>query len=232
MPPRIRVLTGGPYHPAAAQFTRLAADGTLPGPVTCVDGAACFDDLDACDLLVVAGLHWTGMDGTPPERFPEGNPVMRYATPTPEQRASFARYIASGRPLLNFHGGIACFNDWTEFGVLLGVRWDWSVTAHTPFGPWRVDIAGTGHPVVDGVEAFPIEDELYFNVQITPGLAYTVHAWAPYHDIRFPMILTADVGRVPGAGRMAYLANGHDPRALDSAAFRRVVANTVRWLLS
>jgi hypothetical protein len=231
MPTQIRVLTGGPYHPTAAQFSQLAPTLAPKHEVHCIDGPACLDDLESCDLLVVAGLHWTGMDHTPPAHYPAGNAVAKYASPTPAQRASFMRYVASGKPLLNFHGGIACFNDWTDFGVLLGMRWDWKVTAHTPFGDWRVDVDSTGHPAVAGLESFSIQDELYFNVQFTPGLEYQVHAWAKYHDIRFPMIVTAEGGRLPGAGRTAWLANGHDLRALEAPAFRRVITNTIHWLL-
>ncbi len=88
------------------------------------------------------------------------------------------------------------------------------------------------HPVVAGVDDFELEDELYCNVQIAPGMDFTVHAWAPYHGLRLPMIVTAEGGRVSGAGRTAFLANGHDLKALDCEGFRRAAVNTLSWLLS
>jgi hypothetical protein len=44
--------------------------------------------------------------------------------------------------------------------------------------------------------------------------------------------MTAEGGRVAGAGRTAFLANGHDMRALESAQFCKVVVNTIDWLLA
>jgi hypothetical protein len=46
------------------------------------------------------------------------------------------------------------------------------------------------------------------------------------------MVITADGGRVSGTGRMVYLANGHDLRAFESPALRKLWANAVRWLLA
>ena len=43
--------------------------------------------------------------------------------------------------------------------------------------------------------------------------------------------LTAEGGRVPGAGKLAYLVNGHDMQAFGSPEFRKLWINTIRWLL-
>ena len=230
--PRIRVLVGGPYHPVAAQFQGFQDDLGARARISLHEGAAVFDHLDECDLLVLAGLHWTG---SAPDRhdWPEGVARGGYVRPTEAQKAAYVGYVASGRPLLAWHGGIASYDDWPEFGTLLGFRWDWRVTLHSACREWEVRVEPTGHPVVAGVGDYRIEDELYYNVQMTPGLDYAVHAWAPVQDrVRFPMILTGAGGRVAGAGRTAYLANGHSLRSTECPAFRRVVLNTLDWLLS
>ena len=45
------------------------------------------------------------------------------------------------------------------------------------------------------------------------------------------MIITAEGGRVEGAGRTVYLANGHDLRAFACPALPRLWQNAVRWSL-
>ncbi len=231
MRPRILVLSGGPYHPVAAQFALLQEDLGERAEIVCHPGASAFDHLDACDLLVLAGMHWTGCA---PDRdvWPEGVEPCSYTAATDAQKRVFVDHVSSGRPVLGWHGGIASFDDWPEFGGLVGFRWDWRVTNHTRYGSCTISVEPTGHPVVAGVDDFELEDELYCNVQIAPGMDFTVHAWAPYHGLRLPMIVTAEGGRVSGAGRTAFLANGHDLKALDCEGFRRAAVNTLGWLLS
>lgn len=140
--------------------------------------------------------------------------------------------MVSGRPLLGWHGGIASYDDWTDFGALIGFRWDWRVTLHSPYKEWDVKVESTGHPVIEGVGSYRIEDELYYNVQVTPGFDYVVHAWAQVEEgIRFPMIMTGEGGRIEGAGKTAYLANGHDLRSTSCAVFRKAAINAILWLL-
>jgi hypothetical protein len=72
---------------------------------------------------------------------------------------------------------------------------------------------------------------VYYNVLVTPGLLPVVHARATWQERTVPMIMTAEGGRVPGAGRTVYLANGHDTRAFTCDALQRLWRNSVRWLL-
>ena len=215
-------LTGGPYHPVSDQADLIQewlGDGFR---VVKCDGLAAFEALQGCDLFVAAGVHWTG------------SPSLGYLYRPMEARhqQAFVDYIASGRPVLGLHGGIASYDDWPEFGRLLGFRWDWQVTAHTPESRWPVKIADRGHPVVAGAGDYEVQDELYYNVQVTPGLDFRVHAWAEYHEVRFPMVMTGQGGRLPGAGKTAYLANGHSLAAFDPPAISTIWRNTVKWLLT
>lgn len=232
--PRIHVLTGGPYHPVAQQFGVVQELlGDRASVVEC-DGASAFDRLEECDLFVAGGLHWTGLAdrGIQEAERPWLDGVRRhYLPPSEEQKRAFVDYVSSGRPVLAWHGGTGSFDDWPEFGRLLGFRWIWGTTAHSKYGHWHVDVEPTGHPVVAGVEGYDIVDELYYDVEVTPGLETAVHATAKYEGRTLPMVVTAEGGRAPGAGRTAFLANGHDMRAFDAQAFLLVVVNTIDWLL-
>jgi len=226
----IHVLTGGPYHPVAAQFDVIQELLGDTANVTVADGAAAFDGLERCDLFVAAGLHWTGLE-TPGHLWPDGVTQCPYLPPDARRRQAFVEYVASGRPLLAWHGGTGSFDDWPEFGALLGFRWVWGTTAHSAYGRWHVEIEPTKHPVVEGAHDYDIDDELYYDVEIAAGLEIAIHASAPYEGARRPMVVTAEGGRTAGAGRTAFLANGHDLRALDAESFRTIAVNTIRWLL-
>lgn len=223
--PRIVFHVGGPaFHPTARQADVIA--GWLGDRYQCEirDGAAAFDDLSTCDLLVVMGLHWTGMEE-------DWAGKLTYQPLNDEQKRSFEAYVTSGRPLLNHHGGIASYDDWPRFGELLGFTWVWGVTDHVPLGEHRVDVLATGHPLIERVSDYAIVDELYYDVRISPGVQPAVHAQATSQGRTVPMVMSAEGGRVRGAGRTVYLANGHDMRAFECAALRQLWLNGVAWLL-
>jgi hypothetical protein len=222
--PRIRFYTGGlAMHPTTAQARLI--ERWLGNTARCeiVEGPAAFEGLESADLLVSMGLHWTGMAAEWAGRLP-------YVSPTPDQRRGFIEYATSGRPLLLAHGGIASFDDWPEFAAALPVRWDWKVTSHLQVDTYTVQPAPEPHPLIEGVDPFDAVDEIYVNLQLHPGLRFSVHAHAPYHGAKFPMVISGSGGAFPESGRMVYLANGHDLRAFEAPAVARLWLNAIRWL--
>ena len=169
------------------------------------------------ELLVIMGLHWTGYD--------------RYEPMQPAHKAAFERYVRSGRPIIAHHGGIASYDDWPRFGELLGFAWIWGRTNHSPIADYDVRVLPTGHPIVAGMSDFRIRDELYYDIAITPGLKVQTHAEADFDGKRLPMVMTATGGRIDGAGKVTYLANGHDMKALDCPAMQPLWRNAVAWAL-
>ena len=221
---KIVFLVGGAtVHPVEEQARQIAQ--WLGDGVVCKlhDGAAAFDDLTDCDLLVVTGLHWTGMDV-------EWAGGLTYRTPSGRQRKLYEEYVAAARPLLAHHAGIASFDDWPDFGQLLGFTWKWGVTNHSPLGWHKVEILPTGHPLVEGVPDYEIFDELYYEVQLSEGIHPTVHAQATWEHRALPMVMSAEVKREGGTARLVYLANGHDMQAFECESFRQLWVNSVQWL--
>ena len=227
-PLKIVWLGGGQCHPVDAQAKIIA--GWLGEKFEIINhaGAEAFDALDGADLLVVAGLHYTDMGN------PFWKPPMEYIPPTEARKQKFRDYLARGGRLLGFHGGVASFNDWPEFGELCGVRWDWKVTCHGPIGETKSVVAATGHPAVAGftaeTEFLTQNDETYLNLQMTPRWAYDLHAWSLHGGVRFPMLVTADCGPAPGSGRMAYIMIGHSVEAMEAPEVRKIWKSTMAWL--
>ena len=218
--PRIVFHVGGPdFHPVADQARAIAL--WLGSEYQCElhDGVDAFDHLDGCDLLVLMGLHWTGMA------------PLSYRPMETLHRAALERYVASGRPLVAHHGAVASYDDWPRFGQLVGVAWVWGTTSHSPIGTHTVRVRQTNHPVISGVGDFDIVDELYYDLRIANDLTMQVHAEAEWNGRAHPMVITAEGGRVRGAGKMVYLANGHDLRAFEAPAMRMFWVNAVRWVL-
>lgn len=217
---RIVFHVGGPdFHPVDQQAQSIAQ---WLGDEKYIherhDGLTAFENLDGADLLVIMGLHWTG--GTD------------YQPMAQRHQRAFESYVASGRPILAHHGGIASYDDWPRFGELLGFAWIWGKTNHSPVGDYNVRVLPTEHAIVKGMSDYAIHDELYYDIAITPGLKVTTHAEAEFEGKRLPMIMTATGGRTNGSGKVAYLANGHDMKAFESPAMRQLWINAIEWSLA
>jgi type 1 glutamine amidotransferase len=237
--------TGGPFHPVGAQAKLIQSWLPDDWKITTAFGADVFEQLDNADVYVAGGLHWTGLKdlstliGTAPEPpIWESAQVEKhpYVPPTEMQKGAFRKYVQSGRPILSFHSGILSYDDWPEYGQLLGYRWEQGITDHTLYADWKVKTKSS-HPVARDVPDYELIDELYYNVQIEAGMNQQMHAYAEFgpegtRPAKFPMVITGAGGRVSGAGKVAYLANGHSLETFRCDALRPLWINTLRWLLN
>ena len=227
---RLLFHVGGPtFHPVAEQAREITEWLRDTGhTVDVAEGREAFRRLGDCDLFVLMGLFHSGDRGCP------------YEPLSPDEREAFARYVASGRPVLAHHGGIASYDDWPDFMRLVGFGWVWGRSRHSPFGTHVVRVVEPDHPVMAGMADFVVEDEVYYDLWMDPRAR--VHAVASWDGLDRPMVCTLE-GRSegpPGAGRVVYLANGHDLRAFRArwrapgppeAPLRRLWRNAVAWLV-
>lgn len=219
---------GGPeFHPTAPQARVIQGWLGDSYHYAIHEDREVFDHLQDTDLLVLMGLFYSGTGA---------DSLGRYTPLDTKQEAALSAYIASGRPVLLHHGAIASYDDSEVFTRLIGINWVWTGagrTNHSPIAEYRVNAPPSDHPVMDGVRDYTLFDELYYNLHIQPGFEPEAHAWAEFEGRRLPMVFTAEGGRgVPGAGKLVYLANGHDLRAFECPAMRQLWINSVRWLLS
>jgi type 1 glutamine amidotransferase len=237
--------TGGPFHPVDAQAKLIQSWLPSDWKIRPAFGTEAFEQLADADLYVAGGLHWTvlndlsaliGSDPEPPIWESAGIKKHPYIAPTEAQKSAFGKYVQSGRPILAFHSGILSYNDWPEYGQLLGFRWEMGITEHTLYAGWKVKI-NSSHPIVRGVPDYELMDELYYNVQVEAGMNAEMHAYAEFgpektRPVKFPMVITGTGGRIAGAGKTAYLANGHSMKTFECAALRPLWMNTLKWLLA
>lgn len=224
---KIAFHVGGPdFHPVADQARVIQTWLGDSYDYAIHEDREVFDHLEEPDLLVLMGLFYSGRNAAHPGSY----------TPLePKHEAALSAYISSGRPVLVHHGAIASYDDSEVFKRHIGINWVWTGegrTQHSPIADYRVSAPPSVHPVMQGVGDYTLFDELYYNLHIQPGFEPVAHAWAEFEEQSLPMVFTAEGGRdVPGAGKLVYLANGHDLRAFECPAMRQLWVNSVRWLL-
>lgn len=143
--------------------------------------------------------------------------------PDDEQQRALADFVASGRRWLALHGTNSILQ-WTAEGKveapdsmpmltrLLGSRF----MAHPPLGEFEVRVSDPSHPLVRGIEAFKVTDELYLSELYGPnrvlletrynGRAAREFARRDWHsDEPRPVLYLHE----HGAGAVLYFTLGH-----------------------
>jgi len=223
---RALILSGGIFHPFAETSEVLAEIfGELGGAAEItedVEGGALRLAREPFDMVAVNALRWGMMtaDKYEPYRADWAFQV------SPEMRAALTGFVAEGGALFGLHTASICFDDWPEWGDLLGGAWEWGRSHHPPPAPVEIAIAPIGHPITQGLSGFQVTDEIY-------------HHLSPRADA--DILLTAqntDEGRQPiawarahGAGRVVYDGLGHDGASLNTPGHREIVARAALWAL-
>jgi type 1 glutamine amidotransferase len=133
---------------------------------------------------------------------------------TIEQQQALAGAVAAGKGLLGVHGANVLRAEDQPLCALLGShRFDHGAEE----GRYRVRIVGD-HPVTRGVADFDVHDE-YGDF----ALADDVTVLARCGEL--PVLYTREVG----AGRVVFLALGHDMRSWGEPAVRALVRNAFVW---
>lgn len=223
MKKRIVALAGEFVHQTTTQLRTLAAADPQTYDFELYESPEALLRLEEADLFIAAGLYWTG---SPHVTWTQ---PADYTPPTEQEKEGLRAYVASGRPVLGFHGGIASFDDWPEFGKLLGFAWHWDITTHGPYQTYRIYPTQSAHPVIKDIEEFETEDENYFNIQLQLGASYQTHLKMDCGPTQQPMLVTLEQHTV-GGGKRAYLALGHDLRSISSNGFQKAFWNTLEWL--
>ena len=176
--------------------------------------------LDGASLFTVNALRWR-MHGEKYDAYRD-----EWAFSLDEVgRAQVTEFVSGGGGLLGLHTASICFDDWPGWGELLGGAWVWGTSHHPPPGAFGVEPTGERHPISRGLEAFEIEDEVYTDLSVAPGVA-PLFVSDPATG-RQPLVWARTVGR----GRVVYDALGHDERSLGHESHRRLLRRAALWAL-
>lgn len=152
---------------------------------------------------------------------------------TQDQQKALLDYVKSGHGYVSIHGADNAAPDWIPaWREMLG-----GVFSHiglpdskTKKGTFKIKIVKTDDPIVRGIEDFEIKDELYYHIQMQPGvepLATTDHDGGTW-----PVAWT----RTYGEGRVFHTPLGHrdfgpgkdDP--LHNPSLLKMVIQGVDWV--
>lgn len=212
-------LAGHDFHPVYEQAAALVH--WLGPEYWChtAESLAALEHLSECDLLVFIGMYFTGWEG-------------RYRTPGEVHKRALERYIAAGRPVILSHGAIASYDDWDRFAELMGITFRGAGASFTPRQNHFIRIAQPAHALTAQVSDFELADAIPTEIEIDPMSDARVVAETAAPRQGLPVVIAAEGGRVPGAGKVAYLANGSDMAAFQHPGVRQIWMNAVGWCLS
>ena len=227
---RVLVLAGGSPHAhdfasVGAALAELAvAHGHVAETVTDPDAAAARladEGADPIDALVIDGLWWR-MTG---DAYDAWRPEHGYS-PSGATRATLARYVRDGGGLVALHTTPICFDDWAEWGDIVGGSWRWGVSSHPPYGSVRAEVV-VDHPVVAGVgPTVELDDEVYGDLDLRDDVEVLATARRHDDDDDQPVIWVHQYG----AGRVVFDGFGHDVSSIDHASNRRIIAQAIDWV--
>lgn len=151
-------------------------------------------------------------------------------------------FVGSGKGVVVYHHAAASFQDWPEYGKLVGCLWKTGQSHHAPVHDYRVDVRDSEHPITRGMTAFDAKtDELYAGLQCQP--AGSMHVLATGFDDRslYPEKAKAALPAGPsqdepllwtlnyGAGRVFATMLGNDMRAVHTPGFVTTFVRGAEW---
>lgn len=218
------VVTGhdGPFHDwkanSAALKAVLEAGGRFRVRVVDDPEFLAREDLSAYDLIVQQYVNWQrpGLSKLAKEQF--------------------AKVIADGRGLAVIHFANGAFHfslpgakdsDWPEYRKMVRRVWDHTpgVSGHDKFGPFRVEIADTKHPITDGLKPFDTTDELYYRQAGELPADPLVTAKSKDTGKDEPLAWAYDYGK----GRVFQTVLGHDAKAIGGDGPAELIRRGCLW---
>lgn len=227
---RALLLTGGPdyahdFHASSAALAEvLAGAGVECTVVHHPDEVATLLPGDF-RLLVVNALRWRMLG----ERYDSMRAEWGYHTPA-ATREAITSFVAAGGGLLGNHTAPICFDDWPEWGDVLGGSWQWGRSSHPPFGDITARVgspAAAMHPILQGMPSeLRLCDEVYGDMAIRPDAEVLMVARRTPDDADQPVVWTHRYGR----GRVAYDGFGHDAASLRDEAHATLLRQAANWV--
>ena len=176
----------------------------------------------AFDQLTFAALRWTMTQNEKYAPF-RGQWAMSLSD---QGKASIRAYLRAGKGLLGIHAAPISFDDWPEWGDLLGLSWRWGRSHHPPYAPASVRMSPAAHPVTDGVPAFEVSDEIYSDLDVRPWMTPLFEArHAGMTDWR-PVGFAGD----KDGARRAWCGLGHDAASLANPAHQKLIRRAAQWV--
>lgn len=181
------------------------------------------------DAIVSHMLWWRMLA----DRYDDLRPTWAYES-SAEVRSALRGFVVDGGAFAALHTSTICFDDWPEWGELVGARWVWDQSFHPPLGPVSVRLVapeecGSASEVVAGMIDYETIDEVYMQLDMSSDvvpLAFARLGGAPANE-EHPVLWCRRVGQ----GAVAQFGLGHDASALLQPSTAELVRRCVAWAI-
>jgi hypothetical protein len=152
---------------------------------------------------------------------------------TEEQKAKFLSLFDKGVGLVVLHHALVSYQHRPEYEKIIGGRYpeaDGKGGAVSEKVGYQHDVevpvvvVAKEHPVTAGVKDFSIHDEIYWGFRTQPDVVPLITTTQPKSGKPLAWY------RTQGKSRVVYLQLGHDHSAYENQNYRRLVANSIRWV--
>ncbi|HLX64059.1 MAG TPA: ThuA domain-containing protein [Planctomycetota bacterium] len=210
---RILVLTGNEYPghkwtetaPAIVKF--LSDDARLKVELNKDPNFLADAKLFDYDAIVLNYMNW------------------KCAGPGEKARANLKAFVEHGKGLVLVHFACGAFQDWPEFKTIAGRVWDPKARAHDTRGAFKVELAKTSHPILQGLSSFETDDELYTCLTGEKEIEVLATARSKVDLKEYPMAFVT----VYGKGRVFNCTLGHDLAALNVPEVMELYRRGTAW---
>lgn len=147
------------------------------------------------------------------------------ADPSEKAKAGLLNYVKQGGNLVALHFACSSFQDWDEYGVLLGRVWKKGVGGHGPYGQFTVNINKAEHPITKGLVDFKTEDELYAKLTGDTEIEVLASAYSDWSKQVEPIVFVKRYGK----GRVVQNVLGHGLDSKQNASYQKLLCRGVEW---
>jgi uncharacterized protein len=145
--------------------------------------------------------------------------------PSDKAKAGLLNYAKEGGGVVALHFACSAFQDWEEYGELLGRVWVKGVGGHGPYGEFTVDVKAADHPVTKGLDDFKTEDELYAKLSGDAEINVLATADSDWSGKTEPIVFTKTYGK----GRVLQNVLGHGLDAKRNPHYQQLLRRSVEW---
>jgi uncharacterized protein len=128
-------------------------------------------------------------------------------------------WVQNGGGLLALHSATVTSQTSPEFQSLVGGAF----ITHPPRFAFTVYPMAIDHPIIEGIHAFTVSDELYIE-SYDPSVQ--VSMVAVDRGVSYPMVWS----RPEGKGRVAHIAMGHDGEVWQLKQYQQLVFQALNWV--
>ena len=204
---RIQLVTGGHSHDISF-YEIFSGNREYQLTVNPHPSAFRFDLVDRFDVLVLYDLAEVEAE---------------------KDRAILRRFVESGKGVVALHHALGSNQQWPWwYEEVIGGKYFMRPEGKHPASTYKHDVPLTinvvkKHPVTAGVDRFPIVDEIYGRLWLSPKIDVLLETSHPESD--------GVVGWISpyAKSRVVYLQLGHGREALENPNYRKLVHNAIAW---